>query len=226
MSSRHSGLRLAGWVQESGLVTIIKLQVTSAALFLGMLGGCAPELELGERNRAACDRMADHVLSLPCRSSSGPTREFLDGAFCGPSEAAECELSGYFECLTEVSQCDGNIPATPDPDRAADCPIPLQTNDLCFLAGLSDTPSDKSSAGEECLGLTGKTCSAGLVCILPDGSCDAADVSGVCADWPEECTAEDDPVCGCDGVTYPNRCEADRATIPVDFAGECPPPSP
>lgn len=37
------------------------------------------------------------------------------------------------------------------------------------------------------------------------------------------CAHQDhDPVCGMDGVTYPNACEADCATMDIDFAGACP----
>lgn len=61
--------------------------------------------------------------------------------------------------------------------------------------------------------------------------CDAADycASDVSCDEPGECVARPvlcplvfDPVCGCNGTTYSNSCEAAAAGVRVDFDGACP----
>ena len=66
-------------------------------------------------------------------------------------------------------------------------------------------------------------CGPGQVCDFPPGRCDAADLEGVCLDRPEACPRILDPVCGCNGETYPNDCERLRAGVARDHRGECPP---
>ena len=64
----------------------------------------------------------------------------------------------------------------------------------------------------------GTTCPVGEYCHRPTGSCDGA---GVCREQPEICTMDYTPHCGCDGMTYGNRCKADSHGVSVSFVGEC-----
>jgi hypothetical protein len=46
-------------------------------------------------------------------------------------------------------------------------------------------------------------------------------VTGHCITLPTGCTADVNPVCGCNGQTYSNDCERARARIQLDHAGAC-----
>ncbi len=80
--------------------------------------------------------------------------------------------------------------------------------------------SPTATAQQLCGGIGGITCRPGEFCELPDGSC-CCDFFGTCTTIPGGCPAVFAPVCGCDGVTYGNRCEAARASVSVDYTGPC-----
>jgi len=75
--------------------------------------------------------------------------------------------------------------------------------------------------GEICGGIAGFQCKVGLVCQMPDASCDWADAAGVCVTPPGACAEVYEPVCGCDGQTYSSPCHALMAGATIAKYGEC-----
>jgi hypothetical protein len=61
-------------------------------------------------------------------------------------------------------------------------------------------------------------CADGEFCRFPQGECGG---DGTCTMRPEVCDIEYRPVCGCDGQTYTNRCDAASEGMSVDYPGEC-----
>lgn len=70
----------------------------------------------------------------------------------------------------------------------------------------SETPVEQAAA---CIGSGAATeCEVGQFCRFFDTTCGAQGELGTCVPAPEACTLEFQPVCGCDGVTYGNICNA------------------
>jgi hypothetical protein len=70
-------------------------------------------------------------------------------------------------------------------------------------------------------------CSSTQYCDWPSNRCGSTLVGGgACMARPQGCTAQVDPVCGCDGQVYSNSCLANVAGQDIDESGAgCTPPS-
>ncbi len=119
------------------------------------------------------------------------------------AECAELEVCLDGRCIVlEMAPCSDDTDCAP--------------TEVCF--------DSQCMAADECGGLLGQACSAGYYCEYTDSEpngCGIADGSGFCRTVPEACSTDVAEVCGCDGVTYTNECEANRAGTDILATGPC-----
>jgi hypothetical protein len=88
----------------------------------------------------------------------------------------------------------------------------------CSVDGDAPPPAEERYCGTR----GAARCEAGEFCDFPDSAaCGIADRPGVCRSIPTVCTREVAPVCGCDGETHTNRCNANARGVSVVSEGAC-----
>ncbi len=176
--------------------------------------------EVCEDDGAPFDPSARGQVDDACGSLINPL--CADGLFCRFPPEANCGRTDHggscavqpdtcLEVFSPVCGCDGTT-----------------FGNACEAdaAGVSHIPGSCEADGagefEICRPGAGIVCGAGLLCDLSVAdTCEDENAVGLCIAIPQSCEDEDAPVCGCDGVTYGNACEAHAAAQVVASEGPC-----
>ncbi len=156
------------------------------------------------------------------------------GDVCGgPTEVGNCwcddECESYGDCCGDKAEvCDDDEPAIEyclqddqcdsgycdETECLSNCPDGLICPAVCW--GQCAEPELEPGT---CLATS--DCGEGEFCAF-ESDCGEGPV-GACTPYPSACYAVQQPVCGCDGVTYSNACAASASGQSVQSDGECPP---
>ena len=78
--------------------------------------------------------------------------------------------------------------------------------------------------GHQCEGPDALLCPKGKFCATAKADrCPGFEIKGTCHRIPDACVDVYQPMCGCDGQTYGNKCEAALVRVAVAYDGRCAP---
>jgi hypothetical protein len=170
----------------------------------------AAQSRVSVANTGACATTACGGISqLTCADAGATFCHFADGVcpHTGNAATGTCDpmpTSCADATPAPVCGCDGKTYASRCDAEAAGVSV-LATN-ACTCGGIDNTQ-----------------CEQGKYCQFPTGMCTMPNPSGVCVEVPTgSCSPFSSPVCGCDGKSYTNACEAAKAQKSVAATGPCP----
>ena len=192
--------------------------------YSGACKQCIFDTDCNDGNPCTRDYCYQSKCEYGCQTGEVCLIPGLPGAGMCVLDASGCRCEVTPECITNLD-CNDSNQCTTDLCIDGKCQYKCNVGSKCSI----ELPIPVEGTCQEQLGScvcspSAKPCNSNLDCSTSEycqfqaGTCAPP---GTCVQRPLMCPDVFDPVCGCDGITYNNACEAARAGVSIKHQGEC-----